>query len=325
MRRRLLLVALGIAAWRAAATEHAADAGWPARAIRLVVPFAPGGTADLIARLVGERMARHLGQPVVIDNRAGAGGALGAEAVARAAADGYTLGMATQSTHAANAALNPHAARDPLGDFTPVSMLALVPGVLAVHPSLRVETMPELLALARRRPGSLAYGTPGVGSLAHLLMAQFEARHGIELLHVPYRSATAWLADALAGRVQVIGVHLPSALPHLRAGRLHALGVMARGRVSLLPDVPSFVELGMAEIGKPAWFGLVAPAATPAPVIERLNDAVRRVMHEPDVIATLAQSGSEPAPGTPDDFARTIGATLQAFRATVAARGIGAL
>jgi tripartite-type tricarboxylate transporter receptor subunit TctC len=324
MKRRLLLAAFGSAALRAAVAERAAQPAWPDRAIRLVVPFAPGGTTDLIARIVGERMARHLGQPVIIDNRAGAGGALGAEAVARAPADGCTLGMATQSTHAANAAINPKATLDPLSDFTPISMLALVPGVLAVHPSTRVETMPELIALARSRPGGLCYGTPGIGSLGHLLMVRFEARHRIDLLHVPYRGGTALLADALAGRLQVIGDHLPSALPHLLAGRLHPLGVMAGERVPLLSDVPSFAELGMGEIGRPAWFGLVAPAATPAAVVERLNDVVHRVMREPGVVSALARTGSKPAPGTPDEFARAIGATLQAFRDLAAAHGIAA-
>ena len=197
-----------------------------------------------------------------------------------------------------------------------------MPGVLAVHPSLPVQTMPELIALVRSQPGRVSYGTPGVGSLGHLLMAQFEALHGLELLHVPYRGGGASLADAIAGQLQVIGDNLPSALPHIRAGRLRALGVMADRRVPSLPDVPTYAELGMGEIGKPAWFGLVAPAGTPAPVIERLNDAVRAVMQEPEVVSALALSGSEPASGTPDEFARAIGATLQAFRAVVVARGI---
>lgn len=321
-KRRLLLGALGAVALRAVwATDSAASADWPERPIHLVVPFGAGAGTDLIARLLGKKLAQQLGQPVVIDNRAGAGGALGTQEVAQATPDGYTLGMATQSTHAANPAFNPSVSYDPLRDFAPISLLALVPGVLVVHPSVAAQTVPELIALARGRPRGLSYGTPGVGSLGHLLMAQIEARYGLELLHVPYKSGAAALVDAIGGRLQLVGDTLPSALPHIRAGRLNAVGVMAEARVPQLPDVPTFAELGMGEIGKPAWFGLVAPAGTPAPVITRLNDAVRSVMQEPEVLTALAQSGSVPATGTPDAFAREISATLQSYRAVVA-RGI---
>ena len=182
--------------------------------------------------------------------------------------------------------------------------------------------MPELIALVRHNPGKLSYGTPGIGSLGHLLMAQFEQLHQLELVHVPYRSSAALLVDALGGQLQVVGDNLMSALPYLRTGRLRALAVLAARRVALLPDVPTYAELGFGEIGKPAWFGLVAPALTPAAVIERINDAVHAVMRQPEVLATLALSGSEPAAGTPDDFARAMRATLEAFRAVVAARNI---
>ena len=321
IRRRLVSLAIG-ATLLSARVIRAQPAAWPERPIRLVVPFAAGGTTDLIARLIGERLAQQLGQPVVIDNRAGAGGARGTELVARAAPDGYTLGMATQSTHAANPALNPKLAYDPLRDFAPISMLALVPGVLAVPPSIPATTMQELIALARHNPGKLAYGTPGVGSLGHLLVAQFEQLHQLELLHVPYSRVSALLADALGGQLQLVVDNLMSALPHLRAGKLRPLALMATRRVPLLPEVPTCAELGFGEFGAPAWFGLVAPAQTPGAVVQRLNDAVHAVLRQPEVAAALAPSGSEPAPGTPADFTRAMQATLQAFRAVVAARGI---
>lgn len=321
--RRLVLSALGALALRPlGATESAGLPGWPERAIHLIVPFDAGGGADLIARLLGRNLASRLGQPVVIENRAGAGGAVGTHSVAQAAPDGYTLGLATQSTHAANPALNPRVPYDPIRDFAPISMLALVPGVLAVHPSVPVRTMAELIAFARTRPRALSYGTPGIGSLGHLLIAQMEAAYGLELMHVPYKSGAAALVDAVAGRLHLVGESLPSALPPIRAGQLNALGVMAEGRVQVLPEVPTFAEVGMGEIGKPPWFGLVAPAGTPPPIIDRLNGAVRSVMHTPEVSAALARSGSAAATGTPEAFARAIRATLESYREVVAARGI---
>jgi tripartite-type tricarboxylate transporter receptor subunit TctC len=292
------------------------------RAIRIVVPFAPGGTTDLLARLIRLPLAQQLGRPVVVDNRPGAGGAVGTELVARAAPDGDTLGMATQSTHAANPALNPRLRYDALRDFVPISMLAVVPGVLAVHPTVPATTMSELIALARINPGKLSYGTPGVGSLGHLLMMRFEEAHQVELVHVPYRGAGELLADALGGQLQVVGDNLPSALPHVRAGKLRPLAVMASRRVPLLPHVPTFAELGYGAIGKPAWLGLVAPASTPLDVAQRLNDAVRTVMKQPDVTAVLAQSGSEPAAAAADDFALAMRTTLEEFRAVIAARNL---
>jgi tripartite-type tricarboxylate transporter receptor subunit TctC len=296
--------------------------GWPQRPIRLIVPFQAGGGADLVARLLGKSLAPILGQPVVIENRVGAGGVVGTQAVAQAEADGYTLGLATKSTHAANPAFNPRVPYDPLRDFAPISMVALVPGVLVVHSSVPAQDMEDLLALARRRPRELSYGTPGVGSLGHLLIAQVEARYGLEMVHVPYKSGAAALADASTGRLHIVGDTLPAALPLIRDGRLRAIAVMAEQRLPLLPEVPTFAELDMAEIGEAAWFGLVAPAGTPGSVIARLTDAVGLAMHQPEMAAALDRSGGMPATGTPEAFAQAISTTLQAYRAVVAARGI---
>ncbi len=321
--KRLLLALLAAGALLPAlAVGDSGTSGWPQRPIRLVVPFQAGGAADMIARLLGASLAPILGQPVVIENRVGAGGVVGAQSVAQAPADGHTLGLATQSTHAANPAFNPRVPYDPVRDFAPISMVAMVPGILAVHPSVPAESMEELLALARRKPRELSYGTPGIGSLGHLLIAQIEARFGLELLHVPYKSGAAALADASAGRLHIVGDTLPAALPLIREGRLKAIAVMAGQRLPLLPEVPTFAELDMAEIGQAAWFGLVAPAGTPAAVIARLSAAVGVAMHQPEMAAALARSGGMPASGTPEDFAQAISTTLQAYRTVVAVRGI---
>lgn len=321
--RRSLLLAIGAAVPMAFARRVGA-VGWPEREIRLVVPFAAGGTADLIARLIAGPLARELGTPVVVDNRAGAGGAIGTALVARSAPDGHVLGIATQSTHAANPAVNPRLPYDPLADFEPISTLARVPGVLAVHPTVPAATAGELITLVRANPRRFSYGTPGVGSLGHLMMARFERRHGLELVHVPYRSYLALVADILGGHLQIAGDNLPPALPHLKAGRLRPLAMLADRRVEALPDVPTYAELGFGDIGQPAWFGLVAPAGTPAALVDRVNDAVGRVLGQADVRHALEPSGGELTPGAPEDLSRVIRSTLATFRTEVAALGIQA-
>ena len=263
------------------------------------------------------RSRAQLGTPIWIDNRPGAGGVIGTDIVAKAAPDGGTLGIATQSTHAAQPAFQRALPYD-VRDFAPVSTLAMVPGLLAVHPSLPVLSLPELIEHVRARPRRLAYGSPGVGSLGHLLVAQIEQRFRIELLHVPYGSGAAALSDAIAGRLQVVLEGVPAALAHLRSGRLNALAVMSRHRVAVLPDVPTYGELGLADIGRPPWIGLVAPAGTDTAVIERINVAVHAALMDRGVRAALAASGTEPAPSTPQALATEMHSTLDAFRAVVA-------
>jgi len=316
------LGALSLAAVPTGAAAQAAAAAWPDKPVKLMVPFAPGGTTDIVARLIADKLSVQLGRAFVVENRAGAGGALGSEALAKSPPDGYTIGMATQSTHAANPALQPKLPYDAIKDFAPVSLLAIVPGVLAVHPSVPAKTMQEFIALAKSNPGKLSYGSPGIGSLGHLLMAQFEDFNKVDLLHVPYKGSGQALNDVLAGQIQVIGDNLPSALPHIQAGKLRALGVQANKRVPSLPDVPTYAEMGMGEIGKPAWFGIVAPANTPAPIVAKLNDAIRVALKDPAVVAKLAQSGSEPVGSSPEEFTRAMRETMESFRAVVKARNI---
>lgn len=303
--------------------------------LRIVVPYGAGGTADRLARLLAERLAPRIDAPIVIDNRPGGSGAIGMTLVARAAADGQVLGLATQSTHGALPAFYPDLPYDPLGDFTPVAMVARVPQVLAVHRSICVRDVAGLVERARWRPGELTFGTPGVGSFGHLRMLQFSALLGIELLHVPYRAPSALIADAMSGRLQVFGDNLLSALPFLRES-LFPVAVSGPQRVRALSRVPTFAETGLLQTGvgsastdassaalrDMAWFGLVAPKGTPAPLVERLNRQVQETMAEPRMTRLLALSGSVAGNGPPERFADEIAATLQALRAVVDRHGL---
>eukprot|EP01136_Pigoraptor_vietnamica_P016438 Opistho-1_new@4872 len=244
-----------------------ARADYPERPVRLVVPFGPGGSTDMVARLLAEKMGPLLGQTVLVENRGGAGGLLGAEAVAHAAPDGYTLGMATMSTHGANPAVSPRLPYDAIRDFAPITNVVAVPSVFVVHPDVPARTMQEFIVLAQAQPGRLSFASPGVGSLGHVNIELFMALADIELLHVPYRGAAQAANDALSGVVDAMTDNLPSTLPHIQAGRLRALAVLAAQRSPLLPEVPTYRELGFAEMSEGGWFGLVAPAGTPPTVL----------------------------------------------------------
>jgi tripartite-type tricarboxylate transporter receptor subunit TctC len=292
--------------------------------LHIVVPFGVGGTADRLARAIGERLAPRIGVAVVIENRPGAGGAIGTASVARAAPDGRVLGLATQSTHAALPALHRNLPYDPIADFEPVAMLARVPHVLAVHRSVAARDASELIALARQRPRALSFGSPGVGSLGHLRMLQFSAMFGIDLLHVPYHTIPSLLADAMSGRLHLFGDNLLTALVFL-GHSLRPIAVSGRQRVAALPRVPTFAEAGLDEAGDLAWFGLVAPAATPTAIVGELNDALRDVMSEPGLTRLLAPSGSQTvAAEPPSRFRDEMIATLRDFRHIVSRYGLSA-
>nr|WP_315971507.1 tripartite tricarboxylate transporter substrate-binding protein [Achromobacter xylosoxidans] len=230
------------------------------RVIRIVVPFAPGGSADLIPRLIAGALAERLGQSVIVENRPGAGGAVGALHVSRAAPDGLTLGVATVSTHAIQPAVSARPGYQPLRDFSPISNLADVPNIVSINPRLPAANLVEFVALARRKDGELMFGSPGVGSLGHMMGELLAQTTGARLRHVPYRGAGPALQDAIAGHVDVLCDNLPASLPHVQGGRLRALAVAWPGRVAQLPDVPTFAEAGIPALNDPAWFGLVGPA-----------------------------------------------------------------
>jgi tripartite-type tricarboxylate transporter receptor subunit TctC len=307
MNTRHFLKAIACAAALAAAGAASAQQPFPSQPIKLVVPFGPGGSTDLAARLIAEYGSRELGQPIVVENKAGAGGSLGMEFVAKAKADGYTLGMATVSTHGANPAVYGSKLKyHPLKDFAPVTNVATTPSVFAVHPKNPAKSMKEFLALAKASPGKYSFGSPGTGSLGHANIAHFAALAQIDLLHVPYKGAGQAMNDALAGQVDAITDNLPSALPNIKAGKLRALAVLSEKRSPALPDVPTYGELGFPQMGGGGWFGVVAPAGTPAEVVARLNAAFHKAMKNPEFVKKMDESGATLIPGTPAEFARQI-------------------
>ena len=295
-----------------AGPAHAAD--YPSRPIKLVVPFAAGGSTDIVARLVAEYAGRDLKQTIVVENKAGAGGSLGMEQVARSTADGYTIGMATMSTHGSNPAVYRKMNYDPLKDFEPVANVLAVPSIFAINPQVPAKNMAEFVALAKGQADKYSFASPGVGSLGHVNIENFMMLAGIKLLHVPYRGAGPALNDVMGGQVDAITDNLSSTLPQVLGGKLRPLAVLGAERSPLLPDVPTYIELGYPDMGTGGWFGLVAPAGTPDAVVRRLNDAVRRALAEPALVQRLATLGAEPDTGTPQEFTQRIAQTLAANR-----------
>ena len=305
------------------ALARSADRGWPTRPLRIIVPFRAGGTSDLLARIVAERLGPRLGVAVQVDNRPGASGAIGTGLVARGPADGHLLGLATQSTHAAVPALGNGRAYDPLQDFAPVALLARVPNVLAVHRTVPATDLADLVRLARARPNALSFGSPGIGSAGHLRMLQMSARLKVELRHVPYNATWALLSDARSGRLSLFGDNLLAVLAHL-GDPLRPLAVSGPRRAPALPQVPTFVEQGMPEAGEVAWFGLAAPAATPPEIIDRLHRELSGVLSDASVARLLEPSGGTVVLDEPQRLREAIAADLQAFRALVAEHGLSA-
>ncbi|CAG9183282.1 tripartite tricarboxylate transporter substrate binding protein BugE [Cupriavidus respiraculi] len=300
-RRRFLLSCVAGAALLHAGGA-AAQANYPTRPIRLIVPFAAGGSTDLSARLVAEFAGRELGQSIVVENKGGAGGSLGMGEVARATPDGYTIGMATVSTHGSNPAVYPKLSYDPIKDFAPITNVAAIPSVFAVHPSVPAKTMQEFIALAKANPGKYSFASPGAGSLGHANIENFMMLAKIDLLHVPYKGAGLALNDAVAGQVNAITDNLSSTLPHVKGGRLRALAVLGATRSPQLPDVPTYAELGFKDMGEGGWFGIVAPAGTPAPIVAKLNQAIHQAMKNPEFKRKMEESGGTLVPTTPEEF-----------------------
>jgi tripartite-type tricarboxylate transporter receptor subunit TctC len=259
-------------------------------------------------------MARELGQPFVVDNRGGAGGAIGAKAIADAAPDGYTLGIATISTHVVNPIVHSDLRYDPLRDFSFVSQIAAVPNVLAVHPSVPARNVAEFVAYAKQNPGKLNFGTPGIGSLGHLIGETFMYSTQVNMTHVPYRGAGPALTDALAGQVQVLFDNLPSSLPHIHAGRLRALAVASANRVSSLPEVPTFAETGQPLVNDPSWFGVIGPARLPQETVSKLHAALVATLKQPEVLKRLDAAASVPVGNSPEAFRKVVADALDNTR-----------
>ncbi len=291
------------------ATPALAQPRWPDRPVRVVVPFTPGGTTDILARAMAAELAEALGQPFVVENRGGAGGTLGSEAVARAAPDGHTIMMGHIGTLAVNPWLYRNLSFDTVTSFTPIVLVAVVPNILGVNPrNIAARSVPELLALARARPGRLTYGSGGNGSAAHIAAAAFSLATGITMEHVPYRGTGPMMTDLIAGTIDLTMTGGPPILPAVRAGQVRALGVSALTRLSAEPDIPTIAEQGVPGFDATQWYGFVGPAGMPAPVVERLNAECRRILGGERLRARLSGEGADAAPGTAAEFGAMIAA-----------------
>jgi tripartite-type tricarboxylate transporter receptor subunit TctC len=286
------------------------------------VPFSPGSATDTIARVVAQKLSEALGQPAVIDNRAGASGSIGAEIAARAAPDGYTLILGTTSTHAIAASVNPKLSYDPVSDFSPISLIGSSPYVVAVHPALAANDLKELIALAKAKPGQLSYGSAGNASLAHLAGELFSLMAGVKLIHVPYKSSALSVLDVLSGRIELQFGSIAPTLPHIRSGRLRALAVTGATRLAALPAVPTVTESGLRGYEVSLWMGILAPARTPAAIVSRLHRELVAILGTAGVKDALVAQGVEPRPSTPADFAAYIRAEIAKYRKVVKTAGI---
>lgn len=323
MRRRRLLLLAPLAPL-AAARASTPPAWAPERPIRLVAPFPPGGASDLIARMLVEELGLTFGQPIAVENRAGAGGAIGTDAVVRARPDGLTLLMGSQATHATNPALNTRLGFDPTTDLAAIAAVCGVPAVLVVHPSVPAKTIQELVALAKAKPGGLRYGSAGIGASTHLAGALFAHLAGIEMTHVPYRGTALATQDLLGGRIEMMADTLPTALPHIQAGRLRALGVSTTTRSPSLPEVPTIAEAGVAGYEALNWYAVYAPVATPEPALARLHAEIVAAVARPRFQQRLAEQGMLPMGGSRAEVAAYAAADRKRWTDLVKAANISA-
>jgi tripartite-type tricarboxylate transporter receptor subunit TctC len=317
--RRSVIAALGAGV---AAGPLRADELYPDHAVTLVVPFPPGGSTDVIARIVAEGLSGMLGQPVIVDNHGGAGGSVGTAVIARAKPDGYIIGMGTASTLAINPAAYAHLPYDVATDLVPIGAIADVPNIMSITPGLPVYDMAEFIAYAKAGPGKVAYGSSGLGSVSHLMGEQFMQMTGTQLLHVPYRGVGPALNDVVAGQIQVMFDNLPTSLPMVQAGKLRALAVSSKARLATLPNVPTFKELTLDDLDWTAFFGLVAPAKTPEAIVLKLNVALNRTLKDQAVRDRLAQQQAMVTADTPAEFAALIKREAARMKRAAAAANI---
>jgi tripartite-type tricarboxylate transporter receptor subunit TctC len=318
MKRFLSCIALSLALMTGAAN---AQEDFPNRPIRLVVPFAAGGSTDIVARIVAAKMTDILKQPVIVENRAGAGGNAGAAAVAKAPPDGYTVLMGTVATHAINPALYTKMPYDPVKDFAPVSLLVNVPNVVVVHPSLNVKTVGELIALLKANPGKYEYASSGIGTPLHLSGALFESMADVKMVHVPYKGAGPALVDVMGGQVKIMFDNLPSSIGHIRKGTLVGLGVTTKERSPAAPDMPTVSESGLPGYETYSWNAIFAPAGTPMPIVDKLAKACIEAMEDPQVKAKLADLSAVPVGSTPAQLSDHVKSELAKWGPVVKASG----
>ncbi len=310
---RVTLVALALTSVSASVLAQ----NYPNKPIKLQVPFAPGGTTDIVARVISEPLGKALSQVVVVENKAGGGGIVGATETARATPDGYTLGIATVSTTAANPAINPKIPYNPLTDFTPIINIAATPNIIAVHPSFPARNYKEFLAEVKKNPGKYSYSSSGTGGIGHLQTELFKNLTQTFITHIPYRGAGPALNDTVAGQVQIIFDNLPSALPFIQQKRLIPIIVAAPTRLAVLPDVPTFKEVGLEPVNRMAYYGIVGPKALPKEVVEKISAGVRKALEDPAVRRRIEDTGSIIIANTPEQFSAQIKAELEVYKKVV--------
>jgi len=316
--QRRILIASGLAAAFGFASAAAMAQGYPTKPVRLVVPFAPGGTTDIVARVVSEKINIALGQTMIVENKAGGGGSVGATEIARAAPDGYSLGMATVSTTAANPAINPKLAYNPITDFTPIINVAATPNVIAVHPSFPARDYKGFLAELKKNPGKYSYASSGTGGIGHLQMELFKNLSGTFVTHIPYRGAGPALNDTVAGQVPIIFDNMPSALPFIKDGRLVAIVVAAPQRLAQLPNIPTFKEVALEPVNRMAYYGIYGPKGLPREIVDKVHAAVKKTLDDAGVKKRIEETGSLIVANTPEQFTAQIAAEFEVYKKVVA-------
>ena len=316
--KTLLCIAL---AFGVAEVLAQSDTNYPSKPIRMIVPSAPGSGPDIMARAIGQKLTEALGQAIVIDDKPGAGGIIGSEAAAKAPPDGYTLIMSNAGAHTVNPGLYAKLPYDPVKDFAPVTLVALAPNILIVHPTLPVRNVKDLIALATAKPGELTFGSGGNGSTAHLSGEMFKTMAGINIVHIPFKGSPAAVIGVIAGQIALAIPNIPPALPHVRSGKLKALAVTTAKRAAGVPDLPTVAEAGLPGYEATAWFGVLAPAATPPQIIARLNAAIVKIAHAREMQERLTAEGADAVGNTPEQFAQIIKSDIAKWAKVIKASG----